>query len=217
MFGEHYLFSEGRYVICREGAVVAGGGYTGNAIAAFLAGHLGREVRGVGLSLPHAGEATHHQNLGKVVAAVDEVGDALGGIKLGKVHLILFHSLHELHLDDVQVVCLGGGHFHLHIPVGRFAAVQQAFPEPRLALAAYADDAGVNTIHVAIGTHPGIPLLQHIKTRLAHLPGSRDKLGAGVAGISDENEGEAHGVRYSASLASPSQRKYLQVMYLLRN
>ena len=86
--------------------------------------------------------------------------------------------------------------------------MQQTFPETSLAFAADADDAAVQILHIAIGAHPGILLLKHIKAGLPQLPRGCNQLGAGLGAILDEDEGETHEVRYSALQSPHSQRKY---------
>ena len=72
--------------------------------------------------------------------------------------------------------------------------MEQTFPETSLAFAAYVNDAVMAAIHVAIGAHPYIALLQHIKPGLSQLPRCRNQLGAGVFAVLDEDEGESDDV-----------------------
>lgn len=198
MLGENHLGSQFTDMAFAERAKVFLRSDAGNAIAHGRVVMQGREVGGGVLGIPHAGEATDDQDFRKGRAAVDEVGDALRGVELRKVHDILFHSLHEFHLDDIEVIVLEHGHFHLHIPVGGIGAVEQAFPEAALAFAAHIGDAAEQAIHVTVGTHPGIALLEHIEPGLTQLPRGSDEFGVGIFAILDEDEWEAHKVPYSA-------------------
>ena len=113
-------------------------------------------------------------------------------IKTSQLMLRLIHFYH------IQLMGAGHGGFHVNIPVSGVTAVQQAFPETSAAGAAHIGDAAVHIIHVAIGAHPDIALLQHIKPRLTQLPGGCNQLWVGICTVLDEYERETHGVRYSA-------------------
>lgn len=77
MFREGDFTGQGGDILHTQRAGVPRCSNAGDAVAAFIAGDQGREV-GVGVfCTPHAGKATNHENLCKIIAAVDEVGDAL--------------------------------------------------------------------------------------------------------------------------------------------
>ena len=78
MVGKGDLLCELSNVLHTEGAIVSRSGDAGDAVAAFIAGEQGREVGRGTLCIPHTGETADHQDFGKVIAAVDEVGEALG-------------------------------------------------------------------------------------------------------------------------------------------
>ena len=78
MFGEENFLRQGSDVFVAQRAVVSGCCDAGDAVAVFARLVQGREVGGGIIGIPHAREAAHHEDFGKSLAAVDEIGDALG-------------------------------------------------------------------------------------------------------------------------------------------